>query len=109
MVDRSNLAQVNALYNELGQIEQGIINLDGGGKISSMDIMGPPGELPATVPAAYIAYPPQMVASIKTALEGRKVQIAGELAALGLTGVGAAMPQRAAMRARAAPVQPRRR
>jgi hypothetical protein len=87
MVDRSSLRKVNALYEEHGQLVQAIHNLDGGGRISSMDIVGPPGELSATVPTEYIVYPPAMVAAVKTALQGRQQEIKNELATLGLTGL----------------------
>lgn len=114
MVDRASLSKVNDLYHEYGQITQAIHNFDNGGHIVSVVVGGPAGEMPAELPAEYMAYPPQMVAAIKTALEDRRRTITTELSGLGLRGLETASQSarttpRPATSAREAPAPPKRR
>lgn len=72
--------------NERAAIEQGIDNLNEGGRITQIMIGGQ--MLPvAIVPTAYMEYPPQMNDEIIRLLELRLAEIDTELTALGVTGV----------------------
>ena len=90
MVDVTDITAANSLMNEDQQITAALNNLNNGGRITSMTIDGPPDEanVMATVPTGYIQYPPQMVAGIKAALEGRQHEIDQQLADMGFTGTG---------------------
>jgi len=96
MVDRTDLAKVNQLYDESNLIDRAIDNFDHGGVIIAMSISGapldappPPGESSrsgVTLSTTAIAYPPAMVDAIKTALTARLGEIDQELGSLGVTG-----------------------
>lgn len=96
MVDRTNLSEVNDLYQEMTAIEQAIINFDAGGQIVQMTVSGispDAHDLPyqqpwVSVPTTHISYPPQMVQAIKAALEDRRKELEARLDELGLTGIG---------------------
>jgi hypothetical protein len=88
MVDRVDLELINNLYRELSQLGQAVSNLDNGGQIASMVIMGNGPDVPsAIVRTVGWPYPQQMVTSILHIINQRQRDIADELVRLGLTGV----------------------
>jgi hypothetical protein len=105
-MDRADLTRVNALYEEARLIVSALGNFSNGGRIIAMTVSpaaqidvppavpgitgmaGPPiFGMSITVPTSSIEYPPQMVTSIRTALEQRRAAILAELTQLGMTGV----------------------
>lgn len=87
MVDRSNLAEVNGLYDEYNALGQAIANLNAGGRITSMTIAAPNSPATATVSTAGITYPSQMNDAMRTALTQEAQAIHKELTDLGLGGL----------------------
>ena len=94
MVDRTNLQEVNALYREYQQLSQAITNLDNGGRINSMVVVGESPDVPsAVVNTQGWPYPPQMVEGIKQIATSRMNSIIDELTGMGLTGMVHGEPQ----------------
>lgn len=102
MVDRADLTRVLDLYREWNALNQCIINLDAGGRINSMIVVGPPSTPPhyepgepippdpypaAIVPTPNWPYPPAMKEGIKQIAIARQDEITEELANYGLTGL----------------------
>lgn len=93
MVAASDLPKINALNAELQIIDRAVANLDKGGKIGALWAPPPDTEIPAgpvwpppeLVPTGYMAFPPQMVESIKAQFAAHKQQIYDELGKLGVT------------------------
>jgi len=96
-MDRSNLFQVNRLYDEANAIGQALQGFDNGGRIVAMSVsFGPllePTEqapivrpMSAMVDVSGIEYPQAMVDAIRTSLQQRLAAINAELQQLGLTG-----------------------
>jgi len=89
MVDRDNLTEATQLNFELQHIERALINLENGGRITSMVITSGPEQQAAIVNTNYIDYPLSMVEAIKALLQGRKQYLLDELEALGVTNLDA--------------------
>ena len=95
MVDRSDLATAQQLYDEYRQIVQAVINFDSGGRIVMMAVRWDDPDDPdnptlsriATVPTQYMNYPPQMVEGIKQFFQQREREIARQLSDIGVTGL----------------------
>ena len=99
MVDRTQLPRINELYREWGQLDQAIHNLDAGGRINSMVVVGPTADEPsAVVNTQGWPYPPQMVEGIKQIASNRIHTIEDELTALGITGMEIPVERSAVMR-----------
>jgi hypothetical protein len=86
MVDRTDLNAVVRINNELIAIEQATENFQHGGRIVNMAVGGPDA-IQVIVPTLYMTYPPQMVAGIIELFKARKLELAQELAELGVTNV----------------------
>ena len=116
MVDRADLSRVSQLDGEARMINAGLESFDRGGVIVGLmvtpgpprpedDEMGmPPMMQGMQVPVAGMAYPQQMVDTIKNGLRQRLTEIEQEMQRLGVTS-GAAT---AAMPHAPPPVTPRR-
>ena len=79
--------QIKPLIDEGYAIDAALTCLQGGGPIVAMMIGWPApqaGREPVTVSTVGVAYPPQMVTAITTALTERRDAIIKELAALGV-------------------------
>lgn len=114
MVDKSDLGQINQLYDEYRLINAALDNFNAGGQIIQMTISGGPPNAPppsgptftpprmsVSLPTTGITYPAAMVEAIKSALNARVGEINDELVKFGVTGVTqAAAPAPAAQRAR---------
>lgn len=119
-MDRGNLLQATALYNEANAITHALAVIDRNATITAVTLTAtippgpatppPPGEGgdepppppepmltqdTVTVSTEGLAYPPQMLAAIKAQLQARYTEISAELTALGVAPVAAmaAAPQ----------------
>lgn len=92
---QSNISRINVLYMEGSALQNGLNNLNGGGRIVAMTIGPPPssGEQssPPRVSDAIIGtigwdYPQMMVDTIRAQLQTRLAAINSELAGMGVGG-----------------------
>jgi hypothetical protein len=84
MVDRTQLARVNALYGENRDIDAALHDLNSAeGRINRMTI-DPSG---ASIDTSSWDYPAMMVEAVKGNLAARQLEIKQELEALGVTGI----------------------
>lgn len=90
MVDRTDLAEVNNLYREFGQIEQALHIIDSGGFIGSIVwVPASPDEPSAITAAGFMRehVPPQMMEMMVALYTQREREICSRLSELGLGGV----------------------
>lgn len=90
MVDTTNLPQINSLYSELNQAEQAIKLFNEGGRIIALSVGKRDAEdkfwqFTATASTEYMAYPPQMIDTIKGFLGQRLADLKQQLTDLGMT------------------------
>lgn len=97
MVELTQFQNAATLVEEFKSIDVALANLEAGGRIVSMNVAPPEGELPegapqpppmpgAPVSTRTVDYPPAMVAAIKTALGQRQDALAKQLTDMGVTG-----------------------
>lgn len=93
MVDRKDIPEMNDLYRQLNQLEQAISNLDNGGRINSMVIVGATPDVPSAIVSTQDwPYPQQMVDSIKQIIRQKEIEVIDKLKDLGITGLQATEP-----------------
>lgn len=104
MVELTQFQNASMLVEEFKAIDVALDNLEQGGRIVSMSIAPPEGELPegtpkpppmpgAPVSTRGVDYPPAMVTAIKTALGQRQDALAKQLTDMGVTGFQARTAQ----------------
>lgn len=99
MVDRNQLPRINELYRQWNQLDQAVHNLDNGGRINSMVIVGETPDVPsAVVNTQGWPYPPQMVEGIKQIAYAQMRSIEDELEGIGLTGMEVPIERQVARR-----------
>jgi len=98
-MNQTDLPKVNALVNELNQINLATQKLNSpSGRITAMIVSDDQPGMPVSVPTQYIQPPPGMLDQIKVEFNARKTQIVSELQALGITGINPPQAQAAAAR-----------
>jgi len=88
MVAKSDIAMVNELSDEWENINRALEVLAAQGRIVQMTLYAEE-RMTVTVDTRTIAYPPQMIPGIQTALAERQAAIATELQGFGVTDIDA--------------------
>lgn len=93
MVDLANFQQINVLANEQSNITAALERFGQGWRIVGLELGPPDAPMPGMpgmpgmpVPTRGMEYPPQMVTTIKAALQARLEAVTKTLAELGVTG-----------------------